>query len=86
MNDTQPTHSCGKPIILMAEHFCTTTATMELRFRTNPIMQMMEAWHGSQQKTLEQAHQCIHCGKVDWREVPTICEEGKEYDPCHAGE
>jgi hypothetical protein len=74
MNDTIPTNSYGDQI-LTAQHICTTTATLALRFRTNPIIQMMEGWLGSQSKTLEQAHQCLQCGKIEWREVPTICEE-----------
>jgi hypothetical protein len=74
MTDSQPINSY-KELIATNQHHCITTATMELRFRTNSIIQMMDGWLGSQPKTLEQAHQCIQCGKIEWREVPTICEE-----------
>jgi hypothetical protein len=75
MTDSQPINSYNE-LIATKQHLCTMAATAVLRYRTNPIIQMMEGWLGSQPKTLEQAHQCIHCGKSEWREVPTICEEG----------
>jgi hypothetical protein len=75
MSNTQPTHSYGDTI-LTREHICTTIATTGLRFRTDLMRQAMASFMGPELKTLEQAHQCIHCGKSEWREVPTICEEG----------
>ena len=77
MSDEQliapPTHSyggtittaqncCGESYI---QHDCTMKAIADLRFRS--IFLSFEK--------LEQAYQCIYCGKIDWRPVPTVCEE-----------
>jgi hypothetical protein len=55
--------------LLKDHHVCTTTATTALRFRRDTFAAILNM------PILEQAHQCMHCGKIDWRPVPTVEED-----------
>jgi hypothetical protein len=72
MSDPQPTHTYRELLNLVtSQHFCTTTVTTALRFRRDTLAAILNM------PILEQAHQCMHCGKIDWRPVPTVeVEEG----------
>lgn len=54
-----------------ARHYCTTQATMNLRWKVGPFYRL------GQDRKLEQAFACVMCGKYEWREVPEVKEAVK---------